>query len=173
MSPPTSSIHRITDSILRMATDIQFLQNIQNNITHNSLELTWNWPGIDLECAWKWPGICLEWTWNGPGIYLEWTWNIPGMDLEWPGMDLNGPGTYLEHTWNRAKKNIPFFTWIPLRMTWNDLEWPRIWVLIIIIILLGMRLEFTQIPTKFLPFYSDPSGFPPFHPVPPRMCGRG
>jgi hypothetical protein len=53
-----------TDSILRMATDIQFLQHIQNNITHNSLELTWNELG-------NVAGIDLEYAWNMPGIYLE------------------------------------------------------------------------------------------------------
>ena len=104
------------------------------------LEWTWNGPRVGLE----WPGICLEWTWNGPGM----TWNIPGIYLEWPGMDL-------EYTWNRAKKTSFFFTQIPLRMTWNDLEWPRIWVLIIIITLLGMRWEFPPNSYHFAQIYLD------------------
>ena len=103
--------------------------------------------GMYPECGWNGPGVDLEW----PGIWWEWTWNGPGMDLEWPGI-------WWEWTWNVAKIIILFFTWIPPGMTWNDLEWIKIWVWIIKLFLLGMRLEFTWIPTKFLPFHSDPPG---------------
>ena len=107
------------------------------------------------------PGIDLELTKNMAGMYPECGWNGPGVDLEWPGI-------WWEWTWNVAKIIILFFTWIPPGMTWNtwippgmtwnDLEWIKIWVWIIKLFLLGMRLEFTWIPTKFLPFHLDPPG---------------
>ena len=45
-------------------------------------------------------GMGLKYAWNVPGM----TWNTPGIHLEWG-----------------LKKHL-FFTWIPLGMTWNDLE---------------------------------------------------